>query len=132
VVPCPTCPDPFMITFPTTIDFQYSSDGGKTFLNAGGSNVITTIQVHGSFLSGSNGPVSYLDTEMTSMTISNLPLGAIVRESPTKASLGKHTIRAVDGSYRISSFFDVFLEVSLDGGQTFSAALTPTHVEYNG
>src|SRR5262249_19747283 len=134
VIPCPTCPDPIILTFPTTIDLQFSADGGKNFANASVSNVNTRIQVHGSINSGSNGPVSYLDMEMLSMDISGgtLPPGAMVRESPTLASTGKHTIRAVDGSYRISSFFDVFLEVTLNGGQTWSAALTPIHVEYNG
>jgi hypothetical protein len=50
----------------------------------------------------------------------------MVRESPTKASLGRTSVRSVasDGTYRISSFFDVFTEVSLDGGQTWSPSVT--------
>ena len=39
-----------------------------------------------------------------------------LRESPTKASLGRHTIAPDPRGYRISSFFDVFTELSIDGG----------------
>jgi hypothetical protein len=47
----------------------------------------------------------------------NSPLGPfMLRESPTKQSLGKHTIRTDPRGFRISSFFDVFLELSIDGG----------------
>jgi len=63
------------------------------------------------------------DTEMLSLDLNGGSpiLGAImVRESPTKQSLGKHTIRSDPRGYRISSFFDVFLEFSLDDGQTWN------------
>jgi len=57
----------------------------------------------------------------------------MLRESPTRASLGKTTIQsqASGGGYRIGSFFDVFTEISLDGGQTWSPSSEPTHVELN-
>jgi hypothetical protein len=45
-----------------------------------------------------------------------------LRESPTKQSLGRHTIRSDPRGFRISSFFDVFLELSTDGGVTWIAA----------
>ena len=51
------------------------------------------------------------------------PLGAIMlRESPTKQSLGKHTIAPDPRGYRVSSFFDVFTEISLNGGETWIPA----------
>jgi hypothetical protein len=45
-----------------------------------------------------------------------------LRESPTLQSLGRHTIRSDPRGFRISSFFDVFLELSTDGGVTWVAA----------
>src|SRR5207245_141202 len=44
------------------------------------------------------------------------PIGSVmIRESPTLQSLGRHTIRPDGTRFRISSFFDVFLELSLNG-----------------
>jgi hypothetical protein len=40
----------------------------------------------------------------------------MIRESPTLASTGQTTLTAVTGGYQIDSFFDVFTELSLDGG----------------
>jgi hypothetical protein len=53
----------------------------------------------------------------------NPQLGSfMIRESPTLQSLGKHTIAPDPRGYRVSSFFDVFLELSTDGGQTWTPA----------
>ena len=74
------------------------------------------------------GNTRFFDTEMLALSLSGgtLPGGIMVRESPTRASLGRTSVRAAsDGAYRISSFFDIFTEVSLDGGQTWSPAVTP-------
>ncbi|MDB6056632.1 MAG: hypothetical protein JWO95_476, partial [Verrucomicrobiales bacterium] len=72
-----------------------------------------------------------ISAEMLSLTISGgtLPQGMMLRESPTLQSKGQTTVRQVNGGYMISSFFDVFTEVSLDGGQTWSAAQQPMHLE---
>jgi hypothetical protein len=48
----------------------------------------------------------------------------MIRESPTKASTGVTSIIDLSGPgppgpYHIDSFFDVFTELSLDGGQTW-------------
>lgn len=69
------------------------------------------------------------DTEMLSMSLSGVtPLGPfMIRESPTRASLGKVTITAIGaGQYQIDSFFDVFTELSIDGG----ASWMPSHDEF--
>ena len=43
-----------------------------------------------------------------------------IRESPTLPSIGTTTLTLQpDGQYRIDSFFDVFTEMSLDGGQSW-------------
>jgi hypothetical protein len=44
----------------------------------------------------------------------------MIRESPTKASTGKTTITDIGGGmWHIDSFFDVFTELSVDGGMTW-------------
>ena len=68
------------------------------------------------------GNTGYFDPEMLSLNLSGgaLPPGVLIRESPTLASLGHTSIEDLGGgSYNIDSFFDVFTELSLDGGQTW-------------
>jgi hypothetical protein len=52
-----------------------------------------------------------------------------LRQSPTKPSLGKHTIQSDPRGYRVSSFFDVFTELSLDNGSTWIPANRSMHME---
>jgi hypothetical protein len=50
----------------------------------------------------------------------------ILRESPTIASTGQTVITDVGGGmYQIDSFFDVFTELSIDGGQTWTPGDQP-------
>jgi len=65
------------------------------------------------------------DAEIVSMSLTgNLDLGSVLlRESPTLASMGQFDITDLGGGlYHIDSFFDVFTELSVDGGQTWIAA----------
>ena len=49
--------------------------------------------------------------------------GIMVRESPTLASLGQTTITDIGGgSFQIDSFFDIFTELSLDNGVSWTPA----------
>lgn len=62
------------------------------------------------------------NTEMLAMNLSGVsPFGPfMIRESPTLPSLGVTSVTALGGGlYNISSFFDVFTELSLDGGITW-------------
>ena len=71
------------------------------------------------------------DTEMLSMSLTGMtPLGPLmVRESPTLPSLGRTSITDIGGGmYHIDSFFDVFTELSLDGGQSWIPSQGPTRV----
>jgi hypothetical protein len=70
------------------------------------------------------------DTEMLSMNLSGGPFGSMIRESPTLASTGHTDITDLGGGmYRIDSFFDVFTELSVDGGQTWIPTNNgPAHV----
>jgi len=95
-----------------------SSDGGTTFLRV---QCAAQMTVRTTGRPETNG-TQFFDTEMLQLDLSGgaLPAGMMLRESPSKASLGRMTVRLVPGGYMISSFFDIFTEVSLDGGQNWS------------
>jgi hypothetical protein len=83
---------------------------------------------------GSGNPATY-DTEMLQLDLTGggLPAGVMVRESPTLASTGQTTIQDIGGGqFQISSFFDVFTELSLDGGQTWTPSNQPLHLVGSG
>ena len=73
---------------------------------------------------GPVGLANVYNTEMLAMDLSGgtLPPGVLVRESPTLASTGRTLITPDSGGYRIDSFFDVFFELTFDGGQTWIPA----------
>jgi hypothetical protein len=74
-------------------------------------------------------------TEMLQMQlVGNTPLGPVmIRESPTRPSLGVTSIQDIGppgppgGPYHIDSFFDVFTELSIDGGATWIPNSAPNH-----
>lgn len=71
------------------------------------------------------------DTEMLSLNLSGgtLPPGILVRESPSRASVGHTDDTSLGGGlFKIDSFFDIFVELSLDGGQTWVPSLQPTRL----
>jgi hypothetical protein len=72
------------------------------------------------------------DTEMLSMSLTgSTPFGPImIRESPTLPSTGQTKITDIGGGlYRIESFFDVFTELSVDGGETWLLSSGSTRVD---
>lgn len=76
-------------------------------------------------LAGTQGAVRTFDTELVTFELggSTAPAGAMVRESPSLASTGRTTITTLSGGeYRIETFYDVWLEISLDGGGTWDPA----------
>jgi len=102
------------ISFNAIMDFVASVNGGPP--SAGPANAQATILVR---FNQQLGPTRYFDTEMLQLDLSGgaLPSGALVRESPTLASYGQTSIEDLGGGkFRIDSFFDVFFELSLDGG----------------
>jgi hypothetical protein len=86
------------------------------------------VQVHNG---GGSADEQFFDTEMLQLDIQGgtLPPQVRVRESPTKASTGETRIGLTTGGYQISSFFDIFTEISTDNGQTWSACDTPVRME---
>lgn len=70
-------------------------------------------------------------TEMLSLNLSGTsPFGPfMIRESPTLHSLGQTTITPTSGGkFHIDSFFDVFTELSIDGGTTWIPSSSSAHV----
>jgi hypothetical protein len=72
---------------------------------------------------------SGFNTEWTTLLISGgtLPVGVEIRESTNSTlqaqSVGQTTEQDIGGGqYQITSFFDIFTEISLDGGATWSTA----------
>src|SRR5207302_886511 len=80
---------------------------------------------------GVNNGTSQYDNEMTQLDINGggMPPGVMIRESPTLQSGGHTTSRPVPGGFMVSSFFDIFTELSMDGGATWSPAQQPAHME---
>jgi hypothetical protein len=137
--PCLTCP-PETFEFRTDLDFQVSLDEGETWRPV---HMMSDVGVIVGFDPQPEPPGPDVDSyqmEMVRLDAGMIaPAGAgdgviLLRESPTRRSLGQHTVRksaAGDGTYRVGSFFDVFVEVSLDGGNTWGAVQRPVHMELN-
>jgi hypothetical protein len=71
------------------------------------------------------------DTEIVSMSLSgNVPMGTImIRQDPQRASYGSTDITDIGGGlYHIDSFFDVFTELSVDGGSNWIDSGNSTHM----
>ena len=81
-------------------------------------------------------PFGRIEHEILTLDIfgGDLPPDVMFRESPTLASIGLTEAKLVgtdssgDPIYRVDSFFDVFLEVSLDGGQSWTPLDEPLHL----
>lgn len=73
-----------------------------------------------------SGQTGVFATEIVSMSLTSADMyGLIVRESPTLGSIGQTVITDLGGGmYDIDSFFDVFTELSLNGGGTWEADTT--------
>ena len=67
------------------------------------------------------------DTEIVSMSLMGEVPDRIIRESPSMQSLGSVTVNDLGGGlYHIDSFFDVFTELSVDGGSSWMASAGST------
>jgi hypothetical protein len=73
------------------------------------------------------GQTGTFQVEMTAMLLTgNTPLGPVmIRESPSQPSLGQTSIQSAGSGYAIDSFFDVFTELSIDGGNTWYPNIAP-------
>lgn len=88
----------------------------------------TTVRVEGWYTGGQTGT---FQTEIISMNLAGIgPWGPmIIRESPTLPSQGLTEITDIGGGmYHIDSFFDVFTELSVDGGMSWVPCDASTHM----
>ena len=103
------------------MNYQISPDGMSFFpvVSSGPGTLQMSVAKAGTL----GGTTTY-STELLGFSgLGDSELGAfMIRESPTKQSLGQHTVKADPRGYRVSSFFDVFLELSTDGGETWTPA----------
>jgi hypothetical protein len=118
--------------FDALVSFEVPPPGGSA---SGTLDVSTELSLNGgSFvpIKGSglllyrDNQLGYLDAEVLSMNLATAP-GAqplSIRESPTLMSLGKTKLTTVGGQMSIDSFFDIYMELSADGGTSWSP-LTP-------
>jgi len=106
-----------MDQFNSTVDADLFVNGAPQ------GHVVLTGQVMVQILGYNVGtPGTPFPTEMLQLNLSGLtPLGPVlVRESPELHSFGQTEIDDLgNGTFRIDSFFDVFTELSLDGGQNW-------------
>ncbi len=109
--------------------FDLSLDDGGTWLSVTATNGLTARAA----VDTTVGPTTLFDTEMLQLAIGggNLPANVRLRESPSYPSRGGLSLSPADGTYMIDSFFDVFLEVSTDGGQTWSPPVLPAPIRVN-
>lgn len=68
-------------------------------------------------------------TQMTQLDMSGLSGGAMIRLDPNAPSTGQTTITDNgNGTFQITSFFDIFTDISLDGGNTWAPSTGPAVV----
>jgi hypothetical protein len=122
--PLPASGSSTVVTFQTVAHLDLSADGGLTFRPPDNAPaVVTVLMASGTETNGTR----YFNTELLQMNVAggSLPAGVMIRESPTRASLGRTSLRQGAGGARIDSFFDVFTELSLDGGQSWMPQASP-------
>ena len=114
-------------TFNSTVQFDVAMAPGQPFHHV---SAPARVQVCVTQTSPAGTEPRVFQTEMLQLNINggSLPPGLMIRESPTKASTGQTTIRAVEGGYMINSFFDIFTEVSLDFGAHWTPVPNAAHM----
>src|SRR5262249_48321836 len=106
----------------------FSMDGGGSFMPiAVPANVTVMVRFNSQI-----GNTRIFDTEILQLDMADgLPMGVLIRQSPSQRSLGRTTITLAPatGLYDIHSEFDVYSDLSFDGGQTFMTSSVAGHVE---
>lgn len=120
-----SCTPPPAVTTTHSFDSMVSGDFSVDGVPFGPfqSSALTTVSLT---FAGMVGPTRFFDTEMLQLDVPSSS-GMMVRESPTLKSTGKTSVTDLgSGSYLIDSFFDVFTEISLDGGLNWTASIGST------
>ena len=86
----------------------------------------------GMTIRGDTAPGTF-DTEIVSMNLTggDLPPGVMLRESQSRPSTGKHSVELDPGGFHVDSFFDIFFELSVDGGRTWAPADGPLRTDFS-
>jgi len=130
VGPSPATPPPggsLVSFFDVFATLELSQDAGETWHNV---HVSGTGQQR---VYRPTGADTY-ETELLELTLTGgeLPPGMSLRERADQVSQGNSTISPLGGGYSVSSFFDVFTELSLDGGTSWQPADAPWHLTLQG
>jgi hypothetical protein len=125
---------PYLVSSTFEATLELSTDGGGVYtpiLAQGEARWLFTVGGGG----GGGGLLAEIKLDYDKIFRGNLPPGVEIRESPTLDSTGMSTCTALagpggggGGGYIIDSFFDIFTEVSLDGGLTWTPADGPMHM----
>ena len=102
--------------FDVFVELEISGNGGGTWQPA-------QTTAHGREHAVGRADGITFDTEMLQLDLSggSLPPGVMIRESPTLPSVGQTKLTDKGGgNFQIDSFFDIFTELSLDGGATWT------------
>jgi len=118
------------------LDHFNASMNGQISVN-GSPNQPTSASGAGDEEEFAKGPGNLTGTYNTEMLALNLngssPFGPyMLRESPTLASTGQTRVTDIGGGlYHIDSFFDVFTELSVDGGNSWIPSTGSSHIDLN-
>lgn len=127
--PVPPNPgDEVFLTTPTLARGTLSLNGGSSFQPF---EVSTSMTLRLRRLPPPGSAIMIIETEMLQLDLTGgtLPGGVRIRESPTMPSTGQAMFQDIGGGlFQIQSFFDIFTELSVDGGQTFAPAVNPMHL----
>jgi hypothetical protein len=126
-VPIPPLGSPTTTSFGGEGDIRVSGDGGVTW-GEYGCQATMTVQLT---TTAESGIEEMTQAELLQMDFSggHLPAGMLLRESPTLSSTGQVLSYS---SSPFSGFFDVFTELSTDGGQTWIPASGSDHLDFIG
>ena len=120
---------PFTVSSFFDVFVEVSLNGGATWSSKSAAGIPGLMALTPTTPPGSN-PRGF-DTEMLSLNLSGgtLPAGMMLRESPSRASVGHADDTSLGGGqFKIDSFFDVFTELSLDGGVTWVPSNQPSRL----
>lgn len=119
-----------VFSVPGIASLDYSSDFGLTFQTF----TVPCQMLMQVVFNGNVGGTAYYDTEILAMSLEGGPLSEPImireRQDPEASSTGLLSVLEVPGGYQIASFFDIWTELSVDGGASWLPDDNETTVLY--